>query len=137
MEGPEQTAIIHVKKIGPAGEIQLTCWGHYAERTLTTKPFAPPKLCLADFIEEADNPDSINNILNTLRNFSESNPDLELIAWVNGLRKRLGEEMQLVIVDHTDTEIPWEILELDDGVYLGAEVTVVRWLPLPHYEGNY
>lgn len=130
-ERPVRTAIIHVENAGAAGQMQLTCWGYYANRTLHTTPFTPPNVCLADFIEAQEDP---LTVLGKLRTFSSDHPDLELISWINLLRQRLGEMMQLVIVDHTDSEIPWEMLELKDGVYLGAVVPVARWLPVPYYE---
>lgn len=131
MERPSQTAIIHVENVGAAGQVRLTCWGYYANRTLQTAPFTPPNVCLADFIEAQEDP---LTVLGKLRTFSSDHPDLELIAWIDLLRKRLGQAMNLIIVDHTDTEIPWEMLELKDGVYLGAIVPVARWLPVPYYE---
>lgn len=128
---PSKTAIIHIKNADIAGQIQLICWGYYANRTLQTDSFKPPEVSLAGFIEDDVAP---KKILNKLRAFFVSNPDLGLIAWIKFLRQRLGEEMQLVVVDHTDTEIPWEMLELKDNVYLGAIVPVVRWLPVPYYD---
>lgn len=131
MERPSNTAIIRVENAGTAGQVRLTCWGYHANRTLQTNPFTPPNVCLADFIEAQEDP---LTVLSKLRAFSSDNPDLELIAWIKLLRQRLGAGMQLVLVDHTDTEIPWEMLELKDGVYLGAIVPVARWLPVPYYD---
>ncbi|MFF4116180.1 CHAT domain-containing protein [Streptomyces sp. NPDC001714] len=58
----------------------------------------------------------------------------DLVAWINDLRAQHGAELQLVVWDDTDYDIPWELLLLPDrrdrgliaGI-LGALVTVVRW----------
>lgn len=128
---PLHTAIIHIENAGSTGQLRLTCWGYHANRTLTTAPFTPPNVSLADFIEAQADP---LTVLGKLRTFSSDNPDLELNKWINLLRFRLGNELQVVIIDHTDSEIPWEMLELEDGVYLGAIVPVARWLPIPYYD---
>src|SRR5262249_40185564 len=36
----------------------------------------------------------------------------------------------LVLCDHANSEIPWEMVELADNRYLGAEVNLVRWVPV-------
>ncbi|MCX5360047.1 CHAT domain-containing protein [Streptomyces sp. NBC_00124] len=58
----------------------------------------------------------------------------DLVCWINALRARYGPDLQLVIWDDTDYDIPWELLNLgarDGGglvsEILGALVTVVRW----------
>lgn len=57
-----------------------------------------------------------------------------LVRWIDGLRARHGPELQLVVWDDTDYDIPWELLHLpgrpEHGLVagiLGALVTVVRW----------
>jgi hypothetical protein len=57
-----------------------------------------------------------------------------LVRWINDLRARHGADLQLVVWDDTDYDIPWELIHLPAdrrhglaaGI-LGALVTVVRW----------
>jgi hypothetical protein len=57
--------------------------------------------------------------------------NLELRKWLKQLRDKFGEQLCVVIADHTDFEIPWEMLELSPdespNEYLGALITTVRW----------
>ncbi len=142
MERPEQTAFIHVERLGE--KIKLTCFGHSATGRINTIPFTPPKVRLADFIADEE---KTSIVLGDVRAFSDDTANIKiefedvtryqndnpltLLKWVHILFQRLGKDMQLVIYDHTDTEIPWEMLELEDGVYLGAIVSIARWLPIP------
>jgi hypothetical protein len=67
-------------------------------------------------------------ILSRLRNFSRNN-SLQFLSWLNKLFTDYQEPFNLIIVDLTDKEIPWELLEFEEGLYLGAYARVVRWLP--------
>lgn len=50
-----------------------------------------------------------------------------LVPWLQQLANTYGEDWSLVIFDHADSEIPWEMLRLDGGVLLGAQARVVRF----------
>ena len=60
-----------------------------------------------------------------------SHVNLEIRKWLKLLRRKLGEHLCLVIADHTDFEIPWEMVELSPyespNEYLGALIATVRW----------
>ncbi len=67
-------------------------------------------------------------ILERLSNFSRNN-SLKLLTWLNKQFTASQEPFNLIIVDLTDQEIPWELLEFEKGLYLGVYARVVRWLP--------
>ena len=54
---------------------------------------------------------------------------MQFLTWLNKLFTDYQEPFNLIIVDLTDKEIPWELLEFEEGLYLGAYARVVRWLP--------
>jgi hypothetical protein len=57
----------------------------------------------------------------------------DVSLWANRLRERFGEDLQLVIIDHTGFEIPWELLVLppltseSDPTHLGLAVPTSHW----------
>jgi hypothetical protein len=51
---------------------------------------------------------------------------VELLEWLGEVAEASSEAC-LVLVDHTDLGIPWEMLEIDEGEPLGALLSVVRW----------
>lgn len=143
-ERPSRTAIVHVEDSGETGKIKLTCFGHYADHNISTLPFTPPNIRLADFVEVQKD---AKTILEKIRAFSDDTANIKikfdspkgssdktnltLLGWINILYQRIGETLQIVIYDHTDSEIPWEMLEIEPGKYLGAIVPIARWLPIP------
>ena len=74
----------------------------------------------------------VKEITNTMRSFSDSGPE-KFIGWLSELVESAEEEKRLFIVDDTDFEIPWEMLEYEDEKYLGARIAVVRWAKVQHY----
>jgi hypothetical protein len=44
------------------------------------------------------------------------------------------EPFNLIIVDLTEQEIPWELVEIQPELYLGVCACVVRWLPAQYFE---
>ena len=144
-ERPQHVAIIHVKYAEDNQQIQLTCWGHYGNRDICTMPFPPPKIRLADFIEARTDPQAV---LGEMVAFSDDTANIKIlhqgtagykegltiVGWLKAVHNRHNEALQLIIVDHTDTEIPWEMLKLGPERYLGTLIPVVRWLLLPQGE---
>ena len=144
-ERPQHVAIIHVKYAEDNEQIQLTCWGHCANRDINTMPFPPPQIRLADFIEAQTDPQAV---LGEMVAFSDDTANIKIVrqattghkegltilGWLKAVYNRHKEALQLTIVDHTDTEIPWEMLKLGPGRYLGTLIPVVRWLLLPQGE---
>lgn len=124
---PVNSAIIHINNITD-DKLEIIGWGYYGDHVLHTAPFTPPQITLSNFIENEVRPQSIRG---AIRGFSNSNIHLGLISWLNKLYKKYSENLNLIIVDHSNSEIPWEMLELDVNVYLGTLFPIVRWLPVP------
>jgi len=71
-------------------------------------------------------------ILKRLTSFSRQTPQ-ELLHWLNTLFADHQEQINLIIVDLTDRETPWELLEFQPEHHLGAYARVVRWLPTQYF----
>lgn len=55
--------------------------------------------------------------------------------WINDLLKQnINTDIKFIIIDTTDAEIPWELLEIGNG-YLGAQAVVSRWVEM-QYRGE-
>jgi CHAT domain len=121
---PQEVAILHIYENGTN---EYSVWGGNAIDALPqTQPNKPPNLSLGKLVQQGELPE---NIQDDMSYFSHIN--LEIRKWLKRLRSKLGEKLCLIIVDHTDFEIPWEMLELSPydspNEYLGALITTVRW----------
>ncbi|MFN6516081.1 MAG: CHAT domain-containing protein [Nostoc sp. CreGUA01] len=121
---PANVAILHISEYG---ENKYSVWGgHLYKKLDRTDPENKPELSLGKQVTEKVYPDEIKK---RMKNFSHVN--LELRKWIKDLRDEFGEHLCLVIADHTDFEIPWEMLELSPyqspHQYIGALITTVRW----------
>jgi hypothetical protein len=74
-----------------------------------------------------------NAILNRLTHFSRHNPP-PLLKWLQTLLHTYQEPFNLIIVDLTEQEIPWELVEIQPKLYLGVCARVVRWLRAQFFE---
>lgn len=124
MKLPQEVAILHIYQNGAD---EYSVWGGNAVTGLPpTQPNKPPDLSLGNLVREKVFPEDIRN---TISLFSHVNRDIRL--WLKGLRQKFSEHLCLVIADHTDFEIPWEMVELSPyklpHQYLGALITTVRW----------
>jgi CHAT domain-containing protein len=88
-----------------------------------------PTLGLADFVEARLDPRYIKG---NLSNFSRRNSKV-LLDWFYDLYQRHGNQLCLIIADHSLSEFPWEMMQMDSGKYLGAVWKVVRWIPVRYY----
>jgi hypothetical protein len=127
MKLPREVAILHVYQSGV--DEYATLGGNANLGLPQTDPKERPNLSLGKLVQEKELPEKIRDAMYV---FSFDNP--ELCKWLKTLRRRLGEQLCLVICDYTDFEIPWEMVGLspDDSPneYLGAVVTTVRWQPI-------
>ncbi len=124
MKLPKEVAILHIYQNGTD---EYSVWGGNAVTTLPqTQPNKPPHLSLGKLVQKGELPE---NIQDDMGYFSHIN--LEIRKWLKLLLRKFGEQLCLVIADHTDFEIPWEMLELSPyespNEYLGALITTVRW----------
>ncbi len=121
---PKEIAILHIYQ---SGTDQYSVWGGNALSSLAmTQPHQPPNLSLGKLVQKGELPENIQDDMSYFSHVS-----LEVRKWLKQLRSKFGEELCLVIADHTDFEIPWEMLELSPyespNEYLGALITTVRW----------
>jgi hypothetical protein len=80
------------------------------------------RLKLAEYI--SDRPQHAD-IIGDMGEFSHVCSDLK--QWFWRLLRSTATPPRLLLYDHTDGEIPWEMFSLGDGDYLGARCVVARW----------
>jgi hypothetical protein len=122
---PPEVAILHVFADGAD---HYCVWGGNAEiEGMHTEPRPRPDLALADLARSLTGlgAQKVTTFQDRIGEFSHSNPKIR--GWIKQLRRQFGERLHLIIVDYTDFEIPWEMLELAYNEYLGSLVSTVRW----------
>ncbi len=92
--------------------------------------FSKPSVSLAEYIEQSTLP---KKVFTQVREFSRNQID-EFIKGINILFEIYGSTLHLVIIDLTDAEIPWEMIELRPRQFLGAKAVVVRWTSIGSYD---
>lgn len=123
---PEDVSLLHV---GDAGAGMLSLFGYGPVSATLHVKIARPNVNLADLTERKT---SFRTILTTLRSFSQ-NLDPAVLRW---LRDSLpdGDDRALVVCDHTESETPWEMVEIADAKPIGALGRVVRWGPFQLFD---
>lgn len=129
MKLPPEVAILHVYE---NGDNEYSVWGSVNKGTplLQTKPNKTPK-SLGNFVEDKVVPRDIWGTMTVFSKYCR-----EIRKWLNVLREQFGEQLCLVIADHTAFEIPWEMVELFPNrvnkqyQYLGALIKTARWRPV-------
>ena len=119
---PPNTAILHI--VQEQNRYRLRGWSSKIDR-LETEPIEPPTIALAELLKELD----AKTVKNTLSSASRRNSE-DLLKWFDGLSKSYGDQLSLIIADHSMSELPWEMIEIQAGRYLGAYWRVVRWIPV-------
>jgi hypothetical protein len=120
---PDNTAILHIQKgkdDSYSKTLHINGWS-YQQRPLQISQVVDD-MSLGDWIDNDEKPETIRNLV---RGFSKN--QVELINWLQCLIHAHQDKLTLIIVNHTLSELPWEIVELDDDQYLGAYANVVRW----------
>jgi hypothetical protein len=124
---PDQTAILHVVQHNDR-TIQITGWSKQVplDQVITLRDF--PHNDLARFIEGKVDPDTIRG---AVRSFWRRGP-VALLKWFKRLQQNYGTPFTLIIADHTDGAIPWELIEVgvEDDTYLGIIANIARWIPV-------
>lgn len=121
---PPEVAILQVYQNGAD---KYSVWGGNAVfRLPSTQPKELPKLSLGKLVQQQELPENIRDDMSC---FSEENPEIR--KWLKKLRNQFYEQLCLIIDDHSDFEIPWEMVELSPwdspNEYLGTLITTVRW----------
>lgn len=124
---PERTAILHVEIEKTSFRLTGSSSFNKPRRIVSFEP--PPDVKLADFVEEKVHPKTVRD---TMRDFSAHLPH-RLQSWLSKLEEKYDNQLHLIIVDHTASDFPWEMIELQDNRYLGAMWIVVRWIPVSFY----
>ena len=134
---PENTCIVYATSENEEDDDQdgtaktvLQCWSRIY-KPLERKTIAKTPIKMKDF-----NDDKIHDLAHLLARLHEySSLDAkDLKKWLARQWRQLAGEktlLKVIIVDYNLYQTPWEALELDDRVYLGAEAYVVRWMPVP------
>lgn len=121
-------AFVHVSAV--EDELSLRCFHALAGPLSTTVP--QPKMSLADVADEEPSI-KVNEVV--LEYSRKSVP--KLLAWLDDVLKRTKEGVAIVIVEHADTRVPWEMLVLEAGdVPLGARAIVTRWTSVQRYKDD-
>jgi hypothetical protein len=128
---PDRTAFIHVTA-PKEGQLEMVLYLR-PEDPQRTPIFDQPGLDLERLIRSREPPRTIRNII---RHISQTHlPELFLKLVSEFVDSAGGPSVSrvLVVCDHANSEIPWELVEFEDDRYLGAEADIVRWLPVRKY----
>ncbi len=112
------TAILRIE----AAEKKFRLHGFHVKARDLEDEIPDPGKSLVDFGRKEQDTE---RILAEVRRFSRKTT-ARLHQWVKAL-VAAGPEVVLIIQDHGETRIPWEMVELG-GTPLGAQLPVVRWL---------
>jgi hypothetical protein len=117
---PEQVAVLHVQM---DGKDMFRLIGANTYLPLDVRQQDKPPRSLGELIEQGI---AASEIRNTFIDYSPSVD--ELCGWLLRLLDRYGSELKLIIIDHTDFEIPWELIDLQERRFVGAMIATSRWL---------
>jgi hypothetical protein len=126
-ELPPNTAILYIESDHDKS-YHLAGWSSHG-RLLRTPPIEPPTYGLADFVEAGFAPKKIRGEISRR---SRTN-NYELLEWLTRLYKRHGKNLCLILADHSASELPWEMMKIQDHLCLGAIWKIVRWIPVRNY----
>lgn len=96
---------------------------------LDTQPTEAPKISFDQSIANKTFPQMFGSMRRFSQEFEEA---IKIRGWLIELRDKLEKKYQqkisyVIINDHTDYEIPWELLELRKKEFLGISFVVTRW----------
>jgi len=126
-KAPPGTIFLHVI---PEGENKFSFekWD-VKDSPKTSGLLALEKIGLGNFVENEMKPILIRN---RIRDFSSRDPG-GIISWLKPLYEKHKENLTLIVLDEPGYEIPWELIELYDDIYLGAIAKIVRWVQVGLY----
>lgn len=115
---PKEFAVLHIQS--PIGG-KVTLWGwHYYSNPLITEPLTPPQTS------------NFYDLKKAMMVFSSETPK-PVLDWLNALRNHGNPYPYLIIVDHTGSDIPWEMMTDAPNSFVGAWAIVSRWAPSRYY----
>lgn len=140
---PPDAVILHVSP-SDAGGLRLLGWaGTHVDSSLTIDvgafKWVDPENC-------PDEQSYLQRLSDSFHDYSIEQGS-NVTGWLEKALSRYGERCSVIIVDEAGMPIPWEMLKLTDGRYLGAHALVVRWAEAqyggleaaaegPRYEGR-
>ncbi|KPA17576.1 hypothetical protein MHK_002208 [Candidatus Magnetomorum sp. HK-1] len=132
----DQIVIMHVEPNSGTDQIRLLFFnpGHSHKQS---PYFDPQTLDPLEFVDEKGKyvmPPEF--IMNKISDASNSYERLELKDWIVKRRRQVGDDLILVVVDHSFLNIWWEMWDFGGGEYLGTYATIIRWLPVPVFAGS-
>jgi hypothetical protein len=86
------------------------------------------------FHETTSEDDYIRTLQNQVHDLSVNNAG-NISIWAGDILQRYEKSCCIVVIDQADSGIPWEMLHLSEGRYLGAEARVVRWVEAQYRGG--
>ena len=117
---PEFFVIMEVNSLLDGNKSSLTLCN--IKKRQFEKQLVFPKIGLATYVEHDRSP---SNLLGEIRSFS-SQDIFGIKKWLTPLFNAYQNNLILSIYDYTNSEFPWELLEFDDGKFLGATIQIVR-----------
>jgi hypothetical protein len=125
---PENVAILHIEAPS-ADKYRMKGWNRRVDSLAIELAKPDEKIGLADFVEGEVSPDDVRGIIKSVsRRASQA-----LLKWFQQLHRKHGQRLCLIIADHTDAEVPWEMIEFEPGKNLGAMCVVARWIPVQNF----
>ncbi|BAZ21097.1 hypothetical protein NIES4073_19750 [Kalymmatonema gypsitolerans NIES-4073] len=120
-----EVAILHIYAFGSD---KYRVLAEIDGKSLHTQPEEQPNISLGKLVQDRERLAEIAGIIGFC---SFRKPQIrQLLDWLIDLRKKLehtGQHLYLLIADHTDFEIPWEMLKLSENEHLGTAITTARW----------
>jgi hypothetical protein len=119
-------AVLHIS----ARDTRLEVIGYHPAVPLLSVSIPQPPLSLADADEEQPSRKVYKKVIEYCRGNIP-----EVIRWLNAVLSKTQRNVSIVIVEHADSRVPWEMLMLrDNDEPLGAQVVVTRWTTVQFYD---
>jgi hypothetical protein len=119
---PKNAAFVYVENPGPA-KLQINAFCQAFRSFVESTPVDSPKPIEGKFQHAFD---YLEKLQQSITQFSQKNP-ARIGEWFDDVLKSAGDEPLIVIIDESDSRIPWEMFRLAKDRYLGALARVVRW----------
>jgi hypothetical protein len=121
-----ELAIVHVKAEG--GELEVSAW-HPLVENLEPTAIGEPDASLAD----VDGEQPSRKVADEVELYSRREVEA-LLEWLRKVIAATAGKVSIVIAEHADSRVPWEMLLLEaHGKPLGAQVVVTRWTAVSLY----
>ena len=140
---PDYVGTLYFQELN-ADYFKATCYNERSVPPLLTVEFPKPAFAqnAESVADDADLEESVDHFFNYANRDRALN---EIRQWLASLPRHKDSENEdqvvVIITDLTDSNLPWELLELRQDQYLGAVAQVTRQLPTqpraPHYQDMY